>query len=302
MIGASSARRPRALEVLAALGWHAFTPLEVLALAFVLGAVAVGAFFEVPVGGFLWTTMVLSALLAVVSVAVVRITRLDPAFGRWLAGMSLTFCVYAALPPWLDGLAGAPIDPLLEWSERAVLGTTLAELLEPHVSDAWTLVWGLAYSLHVPLFFVLPLLHYRAGRRAQAERLTLTLALAMYLGFVGYVLFPALGPVGAMAGLRPLGSNVSTEIVATYGVALGTFPSLHAGVCSAVAIDAWRTSRRWGLVFTLVAILIWVSTIYLRYHWLPDLLAGLILILVADALARRLLAAWPRDGLRRIDR
>jgi PAP2 superfamily len=298
MIGASSARRPRLLDVLATLGWHAFTPVEVLALAFVVGAVAVGAFFDVPVGGFLWTAMVLSALLAVVSVAVVRITRLDPTFGRWLAGMSLTFCIYAALPPWLNGLAGAPIDPLLAWSERAVLGTTLAELLDPYVSDGWTLFWGLAYSLHLPLFFALPLLHHRVGRRARAERLVLTLSLAMYLGFVGYALFPALGPVGTMSGLRSLGSNVATETVASYGVALGTFPSLHAGICAAVAIDGWRTSRRWGIVFTLIAILIWGSTIYLRYHWLPDLLAGLLLVLFADALARRLLAAWPVRPLR----
>ncbi|HEY3107551.1 MAG TPA: phosphatase PAP2 family protein [Chloroflexota bacterium] len=295
MIDASSARRPRALEVLAALGWYAFTPVEVLALAFIVGSAAVAAFFHVPVGRFLWTTTSLSALLVVVSVAVVRITRLDPAFGRWLAGMSLTFCIYAALPPWLEGLAGAPIDPLLEWSERAVLGTTLAQLLEPYVNDGWTLFWGLAYSLHVPLFFALPLLHHRARRRARAERLVLTLAVAMYLGFVGYVLFPALGPVGTMSGLRPLGSNVATETVAAYGVALGTFPSLHAGVCSAVAIDGWRTSRRLGVAFTLAAALIWGSTIYLRYHWLPDLLAGLLLVLVADALARLLLAAWPRD-------
>ena len=120
----------------------------------------------------------------------------------------------------------------------------------------------------------------------------LTLALAMYLGFVGYLLFPALGPVGTVTGLRPLGSNVVIETVATYGVALGTFPSLHAGVCAAVAIDAWRVSRRWGVVFTVVAVLIWGSTIYLRYHWLPDLLAGLLLVLVAAPLARRLHAAW----------
>src|SRR5262245_36066489 len=285
MIGASSARRPWALEVLAALGWHAFTPLEVLALTFLVGAVAVAAFFNVPVGRFLWETMFLSALLAGVSLAVVRITRLDPTFGRWLAGMSLTFCLYAALPSWLNSLAGPPIDPLLEWRERAVLGSTAAAWLAPYGGDGWTLFWGLAYALHVPTFFVLPLLHHRAGRRARAEQLVLTLALAMYLGFVGYLLFPALGPVGTMTGLRPLGSNVVIETVATYGVALGTFPSLHAGVCAAVAIDAWRVSRRWGVVFNVVALLIWGSTIYLRYHWLPDLLAGLVLVLVAAPLA-----------------
>ena len=247
MIGASSARRPRALEVLAALGWHAFTPLG--------GARARlrrrrgrgrrllrGPGRRLPLDGHARSR----PCLAVVSVAIVRITRLDPTFGRWLAGMSLTFCIYAALPPWLNGLAGPAIDPLLEWSERALFGTTLAQVLDPYVGDGLTLFWALAYSMHVPLFFILPLIHWRAGRRARAERLLLTLTLAMYLGFVGYALFPALGPVGAMTGLRPLGSNLATETVANYGVALGTFPSLHAGVCAAVAIDGWRTSRRLG--------------------------------------------------------
>ena len=71
--------------MLAALGWRAFTPLEVLALSFVVGAEARSAFFRSPSATSSWTTMALSALLVVVSVAIVRITRLDPTFGRWLA-------------------------------------------------------------------------------------------------------------------------------------------------------------------------------------------------------------------------
>ena len=61
-------------------------------------------------------------------------------------------------------------------------------------------------------------LHACEDRRA--ERLLLTLALSMYLGFLGYVMFPAFGPVGAMDGLLPLGVNAGTAFVATYGVAL----------------------------------------------------------------------------------
>src|SRR5438445_617889 len=79
--------------------------------------------------------------------------------------------------------------------------------------------------------------HWWWGGPARAGRLLLTLALSMYVGFVGYALFPAFGPVGAMTGLRPIGDNAATELVAAYGVALGTFPSLHAGISAAVAID-----------------------------------------------------------------
>jgi hypothetical protein len=294
MINARSARRAMAFDLL---GWQSFTPVEAAALAFVVGAVVAGAVLHVPVGGFLWTSLMLSSALAVFSFGVVRVTRMDPVLGRWLAGVSLTFCIYAALPPWLDAIAGPPIDPILRRTEEMVFGTTLAQAVAPYVSDRWTIFFALAYSIHVPLFFISPLLHWRAGRRGRAERLLLTLALSMYVGFVGYAIFPAYGPVGDPAGLPSLTSNLATDTVANYGVALGTFPSLHAGVSSAVAIDAWRTSRRWGLIFTLAAALVWASTIYLRYHWVPDLLAGLALVVLCDALARQLLAHWRRGRL-----
>lgn len=293
MIDVRGYRRTWAVD----LGWQAFTPLEALALGFVVFAVAVAAVFGAPVGRFLWIGITLAAALAILSLAVVKLTRIDLTLGRWLAGIALTFCVYGALPPWLDGLAGPPIDGALKHIERAMIGASAAELLAPMASDGWTLFFALAYALHVPLFFVTPILHWRAGRRDRAERLLLNLALAMYAGFVLYALFPALGPIAAFDGLPPLGTNLATETVATYAVALGTFPSLHGGVSAAVAMDAWRHSNRWGLAFTLVAALIWFATLYLRYHWLPDLLAGVALVLVTDQLARHLRVAWPKERL-----
>lgn len=292
MIGTRIGRRSSALDVL---GWLPLTPLEALGLGFVAMAALVGLLVGVPVGRFLWLAVAFSSALAIVAVAVIRIGRLDPLLGRWLAGVSLTFAVYGALPSWLDGLTdGRTVDRQLAWIESALLGTPLVYRIEPYVSDLWTLVFGLVYSIHVPLFFIPALLHWRAGRPARSERLLLTLAIAMYLGFVGYALFPAYGPVGAADGLRPLGENLATMAVAEYGVALGTFPSLHAGVSFAVALDGWRTSRRWGLAFTGVAALIWASTIYLRYHWVPDLVAGALLALLAERLAALLQARWPR--------
>jgi len=149
----------------------------------------------------------------------------------------------------------------------------------------------------VPLFFLPAILHWRDGRYGRAERIVMTLAIEMYLGFVGYALFPAYGPVGVLHDLRPLGSNVATQVVADYGVALGTFPSLHAGVSFAVALDGWRTSWRRGVLFTVAMLLVWGSTIYLRYHWVPDLLAGAALAAFSYWLAARVQARWPRRPL-----
>src|SRR5262245_4658653 len=153
----------------------------------------------------------------------VRYAGLNVDLARALAGVTLTFIVYAALPPLLDLRLGAVIDRQLWQLERGLYGTTAVELLAPYASDWLTLLFATIYTIHAPLFFIPAILHWRAGRRERAERLLLALALAMYAGFVGYAIWPALGPVGTLRDLPPLGTNPATQVVASYGVALGTF-------------------------------------------------------------------------------
>jgi hypothetical protein len=255
--------------------------MEWLALLYTIGGAAVGLAFGGRVGAFLLTIVVLTALLTVTAVLFVRVFAVDQRLARALSGITLTWIVYSALPPLLELRLDGRIDQQLWDLERAVLGTTAVELVEPYAAAWLTVVFALFYTLHAPLFFVPAILHWRAGRTQRAERLLIALAMQMYAGFLGYAIWPALGPVGTMQGLRPLGDNPALYIVADYGVDLGTFPSIHAAICATVAIDAWRTSRRWGVLFTAIAIGIWAATIYLRYHWVPDLLAGLILAAVA---------------------
>lgn len=274
------------------------TPAEAMFGLAVVGATSLGLLSGGPTGGFvLWVAVYGTALLAV-TLLVVKYLRLDPALGRALAGVSLTFVVYGAMDPLIAPLGARAIDPFLQRVEEGLLGTTLVQMVEPMASPFWTDVFTGVYSLHVPLFLLPAALHWWAGRPGRAERLLLTLALCMYVGFVGYIVFPAYGPVGTMTGLRPIGDNAATVVVAMYGVALGTFPSLHAGISAAVAIDGWRTSWRWGILYTLVAALIWFSTIYLRYHWALDLLAGLALAGVCTWLAGWLLVACPTIAVR----
>jgi membrane-associated phospholipid phosphatase len=252
------------------------TPMEILAASFITGASIVGAMTGAPVGKFLARVGVTGAALAGVSFGLLRWGGAEPRLIRALSGISLCFVVYNGLTPLLEKRvpSSAPVDAWLRAMEERVLGTTLVKLVEPYASDSWTRFFCAAYALHAPLFYISPLLHWRRGRRTRAEHLLLTLAATMYLGFTGYALFPAKGPVGAMPELRELKGNFATRVVAEQGVDLGTFPSLHAAICTIIAIDGWRTSPLWGLPSTAAVLLIWSSTIYLRYHWVLDLLAG----------------------------
>jgi hypothetical protein len=272
------------------------TAMESLALVYALGGVAVGLVVGGRVGAFVVTILGLTVLLALTAVLLIRVLGLSPDLARALAGITLTFIVYSALPPLLDLRMDARVDQQLWDVERALLGTTAVEMIEPYTATGLTALFGLVYALHVPLFFVPAILHWWAGRRDRAERLLLALALQMYLGFLGYALWPALGPVGTIEGLRPLGDNPTLRVVADYGVDLGTFPSIHAAICATVALDAWRTSRVWGVVFTAIAAGIWASTLYLRYHWVPDLFAGLALSVFAYWLSGKIRHAREARG------
>ena len=66
------------------------------------------------------------------------------------------------------------------------------------------------------------------------------------------------------------------------------FPSLHAAVSLVALVYAWRYAAPWFWVLLPFVLGLWVSTIYLRHHYVVDLLAGWALAPVAVWLAPRL--------------
>src|SRR5262249_55000610 len=55
------------------------------------------------------------------------------------------------------------------------------------------------------------------------------------------------------------------------------FPSLHVGISFIVWLYAWRNSRRLFWILAPLILSLWLSTLYLRYHYLVDCIVGLLL-------------------------
>ena len=70
------------------------------------------------------------------------------------------------------------------------------------------------------------------------------------------------------------------------------FPSLHAAVSLVALIYAWRFLRAWFWLLLPFCLGLWVSTIYLRHHFVVDLIAGWALAPIAVWVAPRLDAWW----------
>jgi membrane-associated phospholipid phosphatase len=97
-------------------------------------------------------------------------------------------------------------------------------------------------------------------------------------------LVPAIGPVYTLHDQYtvPLGQsldifNQQMQFMDFARIQRDVFPSMHTAVSFIVWLYAYRNSRRLFVLLAPFILSLWASTVYLRYHYLVDVVAGLIL-------------------------
>ncbi len=141
-----------------------------------------------------------------------------------------------------------------------------------------------------------------AGRRREMREALLGTVLCFYIGYFFYIAFPAAPPwltlasqftrdfqggwvTGAAVRMKALDPNASR----------GAFPSLHCAVTFITLAYAWKYKKALFAVLLPMGAALVVSTVYLRHHYVIDILAGLALAVVAYAVAPALDAWWLRQ-------
>jgi hypothetical protein len=183
--------------------------------------------------------------------------------------------------------AGAPLwDARLLTIDRLLTGTTPSVALQPLVHPVVTEALSLCYGLFIP-YFATSLIWYFFRELAVARRFFVGLLGLYWVGFLGYLLVPARGPYLAFPDLFavPLAGGALTEANAAL-VALGSnhvdvFPSMHCGASAFILAFDRRHSRGRFRLFLVPVAGLWLSTLYLRYHYLVDLLVGFALAALA---------------------
>lgn len=120
------------------------------------------------------------------------------------------------------------------------------------------------------------------------------------ISYLGYLFLPATGP-GAF-----LGSAFSVQLppgplyhliqvaIANSGGMLGAFPSLHVGSSLYLCLFDLRTNRLRGLTYLPIVLLIYGATIFLRFHYVIDLITGTLIAVTCLQLGPRTFSAWAR--------
>jgi membrane-associated phospholipid phosphatase len=128
---------------------------------------------------------------------------------------------------------------------------------------------------------------------AESNDMVLATVLTLIAGYIGYVIVPAVGPVHAMKFTLDLDGGsvgaVTNRVVDQFGIWRDAFPSIHSAVSMLLMVYAWRYLRRWAVPYTVLGVSILLSTVYLRWHYVTDVVAGITLALLSAWLAPRLL-------------
>jgi len=185
-------------------------------------------------------------------------------------------------------------DSWINRLELAILGdypTVFLEKLSFPVLNEYFLMAYFSY------YFILPILGialYFRGKLKEFDSLVLATAIAFYLSYLGFIFFPVEGPRYALASLHqiPIKGFIFTPlaqwVVKVAGLHGGCMPSSHVAVTMVVFVFAYKYTRRLFYFLGTLIPSLFIGTIWGRFHYLSDVIAGILVGVFSLYLTRRI--------------
>lgn len=179
----------------------------------------------------------------------------------------------------------AVIESYLARSDLALLGEGFHEWLlsirHPVATEVLQLCYGAFFLLPLILVAVLVL----RGKRAQVHVVLFVVPVTFLLSYAAYLLLPARSPGFLHEHLAPaeglwIAPYLWAQIRDAADGVYDALPSGHTAVTLIVLWYAWRLDRVAFAILLPIGSGLILSTIYLQYHYLLDLPAGLLLALL----------------------
>jgi hypothetical protein len=211
---------------------------------------------------------------------------------------------YLLLRPALPLIVQTSADAELAAADRALLSLDWS-LMPISESRFWTEWFSFFYLLYFAVlgFYAMPLGIVSLDERNALE-MVIGVTTVFSVGQATYVLVPAIGPGPSLGVTDDFPGGVvyrwMLNLTSTAGAQLDVFPSLHTAATCFVAAHAIRRRRgsraalARALVLAFIATQVWLATLFLRWHYAVDVVAGIALGLSADRISERL-AGWEID-------
>ncbi len=185
-------------------------------------------------------------------------------------------------------------DHLRAGADRALFGVDVTIWAERFVTPFRNDLFAAAYTTYYFLALTLGGLLF-ALRRADARRFFFTVVLAYHVSYAGYFVIPGLGPRVTLADRQrvsvhdtPISRAIDDTLNKMEQTKYDVFPSGHTMIAVVVLIVAFQRLRPAFWFLLPVATGLVISTIYCRYHYAIDVIAGIALAAVTVPIGDRL--------------
>lgn len=191
------------------------------------------------------------------------------------------------------------IDPLLIKLDYLIFRGHPTVMLEAIQFPVFTDILQIAYITHFILPIMLGVVLIKKGMTAEFDKTLFLILLCFYLSFIGYMLMPAIGPRFTIAHLQTtelkglfVAETIQEILNKLEGIKRDAFPSGHTAVALVVSALAYRFHRGFFYTTLPVVVLLIFSTVYCRYHYVVDVLAGGILAGITIFIGDRYYDRW----------
>jgi membrane-associated phospholipid phosphatase len=224
-------------------------------------------------------------------------------FRNWYALPYVASC-YKEMALFIPVVRSSDADQWLADLDFRIWGAHPSVWLERVHTPVFTEFLQIVYTLFVPAVLYIAVVLWRRRRTADFQYYAFLIALGFLASYLGYILVPARGPRFLLKHLQHfplqglwLFQTMQNALDRLESAHYDCFPSGH----TELTILAWwgsrMVSRRLSRVYLAYTPCIIFATVYLRYHYTVDLLAGMITAAVLILTAPRLYQKLSPKGL-----
>jgi len=181
-------------------------------------------------------------------------------------------------------LMRSDLDPALIALDQRLFGFQVSLVLQHIISPRLTTWMDFAYFYHLLNLLIVGCFIYIRSERSRFREMMSGLMVVSFLGILGYLIVPAVGPMYTLRDqfTVPLHPSVGLsaremDFMNFARIRRDVFPSMHVAISFVVWLYAYRNSKKLFWILSPLILSLWFSTVYLRYHYLIDVVAGLIL-------------------------
>lgn len=227
-------------------------------------------------------------------------------FSALTAPFVLTGLAYDFLRLFLHFRPEIHVGDLFE-AERAIFGVgtaagrvAISDIISAEIHPALDLACGLTYILYlIQVFAMGAYLYFRDEERMQ--RLAWSFTVASALGWITWLVWPAAppwyvdlygtgpavlaavpSPAGAARFDALLGVSLFSSFYARSANVFGAMPSLHVGYALLPALATWSLGGRLRWLTAGWVALMAFAAVYLRHHYVLDVVGGMVVAVIAD--------------------